>query len=36
MALAFMDVGVGFVDGAADVGAVGFFSIYWFYISAPI
>jgi hypothetical protein len=31
-----MDVGVGFVDRAADFGAVGFLSIYWFYISAPV
>ena len=25
-----MDVGVEYVDRAADVGAVGFLSIYWF------
>jgi hypothetical protein len=31
-----MDGGVGFVDTAANVGAVGFLSIYWSYISAPI
>jgi len=36
VALAFMDVGVGYVDRAADVGAVGFLSIYWFYISVPV
>jgi hypothetical protein len=34
MALAFLDVGVGFVNKAADVGAVGFLRIYWLYLSA--
>jgi hypothetical protein len=33
-ALAFIDVGVGFVDEASDVGAVRFLRIYGFYISA--
>jgi hypothetical protein len=33
-ALAFVYVGAGFVDKAADVGAVGFLRIYGFYISA--
>jgi len=36
VALAFMDVGVGYVDRAADVGAVGLLSIYWFYVSVPL
>jgi hypothetical protein len=36
VALAFVDVGVGFVDRAAVVVAVGFFSIYGFYISASV
>jgi hypothetical protein len=36
VALAFMDVRVGFVDRAADVGVVVFFMIDWFYISASV
>jgi len=36
MALAFVDVGVGFVDRAADVVAVRFLRIYGFYISASV
>jgi hypothetical protein len=32
-ALAFVDMGVGFIDRAIDVGAVGFLKIYEFYIS---
>jgi len=35
-ALAFVDVGVGFADRAAAVGAVGFLSINGFYISASV
>jgi hypothetical protein len=29
-------VGVGFVDRAGDVGAVGILRIYWIYISALV
>jgi len=36
MALAFLDVEVGFVDRAADVFAVGFLRIYGFYVSASV
>jgi hypothetical protein len=35
-ALVFVDVGVGFVDRAAAVVAVGFLRIYEFYISASV
>jgi len=35
-ALAFVDVGVGFADGAAVVVAVGSLRIYGFYISANV
>ena len=35
-ALAFVDVGVGFVDRAAAVLAVGVLRIYGFYISASV
>jgi len=34
VALAFMDVGVAYVNKAADVGAVGFLMIYGLYLSA--
>jgi len=36
VALAFMDVGVGFADRAAEVAVVGFLRIYGFYISASV
>jgi len=36
MALAFVDVGVGFADRAAAVVTVGFLSIYGFYILGKI
>ena len=36
VALAFVDVGVGFVDRAAAVVAVGVLRIYGFYISASV
>jgi hypothetical protein len=36
LVLAFMDVGVEFVNRAAGVGAVGFLRIYRFYISASL
>jgi hypothetical protein len=36
LALAFVDVGVGFVDRAAVFVAVGFLRIYGFYISASV
>ena len=36
VALAFVDVGVGFADRAAAVVAVGFLRIYGFYISASV
>ena len=35
-ALAFVDMGVGFADRAAAVFAVGFLSIYGFYISESV
>ena len=35
-ALAFVDLGVGFVDRAAVFVAVGFLGIYGFYISASV
>jgi hypothetical protein len=35
-ALAFVDVGVGFAGRAADVVAIGFLTIYGFYISASV
>jgi len=34
--LAFVDVGVGFADRAAEVVVVGFLRIYGFYISASV
>jgi hypothetical protein len=34
--LAFVDIGVGFVDRAADVGAVGLLRIFGFYMSASV
>jgi len=36
VALAFVDVGVGFADRATIVVAVGFLRIYGFYISASV
>jgi hypothetical protein len=36
MALAFVDVGMGFADRAAAVVAFGFHSIYGFYTSASV
>ena len=36
LALAFVDLGVGFADRAAAVVAVGFLRIYGFYISASV
>jgi len=36
VAIAFVDVGVGFADRAAVVVAVGFLRIYGFYISASV
>jgi hypothetical protein len=36
VALAFVDVGVGFADRAAVVVAVGFLRIYGFYIPASV
>jgi len=36
VAIAFVDMGVGLVDRAAVVVAVGFLRIYGFYISAPV
>ena len=35
-ALAFVDVGVGFADRAAAVVAIGFLSIYGFYIATSV
>jgi hypothetical protein len=36
VALDFLDVGVGLLDRAADVGVVVFLRIYWFYVSASV